>query len=62
MPEAVTPARQMNTELTEKSITRFARGTQTHKFLWLNRPYEEYETILLLMLPNQCPYWLHPVF
>ena len=46
MPEAVTLARQMKTELTGKTIVRFARGTQTHKFLWLNRPDEEYATIL----------------
>ena len=46
MPEAVTLARQMNTQLIGKTIVRFARGTQTHKFLWLNRPDEEYATIL----------------
>ncbi len=46
MPEATTLARQMNDELTGKTITQFARGTQTHRFLWLNRPDEEYETIL----------------
>jgi formamidopyrimidine-DNA glycosylase len=46
MPEAATLARQMNAELTGKTILCFARGTQTHKFLWLNRLDEEYETIL----------------
>jgi formamidopyrimidine-DNA glycosylase len=46
MPEAATLARQMNAELTGKTITCFSRGTQTHKFLWLNRPDEEYEAIL----------------
>ena len=46
MPEAVTLARQMNAELAGKTIVRFTRGTQTHKFLWLNRPDEEYEAIL----------------
>ena len=46
MPEAATLARQMNAELTGKTITRFASGTQIHRFLWLNRPYEEYKTIL----------------
>jgi len=46
MPEAATLARQMNEELTGKTISRFARGTQTHRFLWLNRPDEEYEGIL----------------
>ena len=46
MPEAATLARQMGAELTGKTITRFARGTQTHRFLWLNRPDEEYESIL----------------
>lgn len=46
MPEAATLARQMNAELTGKTIRCFARGTQTHKFLWLNRPVEDYETTL----------------
>jgi formamidopyrimidine-DNA glycosylase len=46
MPEAATLARQMNAELTGKTIVHFARGSQTHKFLWLNRPDEEYESIL----------------
>jgi formamidopyrimidine-DNA glycosylase len=45
MPEAATLARQMNAELTGKVIASFSRGTQTHKFLWLNRPDVEYETI-----------------
>lgn len=45
MPEAATLARQMNAELTGKAIICFGRGPQTHKFLWLNRPEEEYETI-----------------
>jgi len=46
MPEAATLARQMNAELTGKTIVCFARGSQTHRFLWLNRPDEEYESIL----------------
>ena len=46
MPEAATLARQMNAELAGKTISRFSRGTQTHRFLWLNRPDEEYERIL----------------
>jgi formamidopyrimidine-DNA glycosylase len=46
MPEATTIARQMNETLTGKTIARFGRGNKTHKFLWLNRPDEEYETIL----------------
>jgi formamidopyrimidine-DNA glycosylase len=46
MPEAVTLARQMNVELAGKTLKRFSRGTQTHKFLWLNRPDEEYTSIL----------------
>jgi len=46
MPEAATLARQMNAELTGKNITCFSRGTQTHRFLWLNRPEDEYESIL----------------
>jgi len=46
MPEAATLACQMDAELTGKTIASFARGTQTHKFLWLNCPDEEYEAIL----------------
>ncbi len=46
MPEATTIARQMKHELTGKKITRFGRGVMRHKFLWLNRPAEEYESIL----------------
>jgi len=46
MPEATTIARQMNQTLTGKIISKFERGNKTHKFLWLNRPDEEYETIL----------------
>lgn len=46
MPEAVTLARQMNGILAGKTITHFSRGTQTHKFLWLNRPEQEYQAIL----------------
>lgn len=46
MPEAVTLASQMNTTLAGKTITRFARGPLTHKFLWLNRPDEEYQSML----------------
>lgn len=46
MPEAVTIARQMNETLAGKTITRFARGNLVHKFLWLNRPDEEYQAIL----------------
>lgn len=46
MPEAVTLAGQMKATLAGKTITRFARGNLTHKFLWLNRPEEEYQAIL----------------
>jgi len=46
MPEATTIASQMNTTLTGKTITRFSRGPLTHKFLWLNRPDEEYHSML----------------
>ena len=46
MPEATTIANQMNTELTGKTIAHFGRGVMRHKFLWLNRPDEEYEAIL----------------
>ncbi|MBC8496251.1 MAG: hypothetical protein H8D37_01190 [Chloroflexi bacterium] len=46
MPEATTIAEQMNAELTGKTIASFGRGNKTHKFLWLNRPDEEYAAIL----------------
>jgi len=46
MPEATTIARQMNEILTGKTLAKFGRGNKTHKFLWLNRPDEEYETLL----------------
>lgn len=46
MPEAITIAKQMNQTLTGKTIAKFGRGNKTHKFLWLNRPDEEYEAIL----------------
>lgn len=46
MPEATTIARQMNQTLSGKTVARFRRGNKTHKFLWLNRPDEEFEIIL----------------
>ncbi len=46
MPEATTIAKQMNAELTGMTIGSFGRGNKTHKFLWLNRPEEEYAEIL----------------
>jgi formamidopyrimidine-DNA glycosylase len=46
MPEATTIAKQMNQTLNGKTISKFGRGNKTHKFLWLNRPDEEYEAIL----------------
>jgi formamidopyrimidine-DNA glycosylase len=46
MPEAATLAKQMNAALTGKTIQRFGRGELVHKFLWLNRPEEEYDSIL----------------
>lgn len=46
MPEATTISKQMNKTLTGKTIAKFGRGNKTHKFLWLNRPDEAYETIL----------------
>lgn len=46
MPEATTIASQMQTTLVGKTISRFALGSLTHKFLWLNRPDEEYQAIL----------------
>lgn len=46
MPEATTIARQMNAELRGKTIRSFSRGSQSHKFLWLNRPDEEYAAVM----------------
>jgi formamidopyrimidine-DNA glycosylase len=46
MPEAVTISRQMQQTLTGKTFQRFSRGALTHKFLWLNKPAEEYDAIL----------------
>ncbi len=46
MPEAKTIAQQMNETLPGKTIAKFGRGSKTHKFLWLNRPDEEYEAVL----------------
>lgn len=46
MPEATTLANQMNVALTGKTVQRFGRGELVHKFLWLNRPVEEYASIL----------------
>jgi formamidopyrimidine-DNA glycosylase len=46
MPEATTIAKQMNQTLVGKTIANFGRGNKTHKFLWLNRPDEEFEAIL----------------
>lgn len=46
MPEAYTIANQMKKTLVGKTINRFERGNLTHKFLWLNRPIEEYQVIL----------------
>lgn len=46
MPEAVTIARQMQQTLTRKTYQHFSRGALTHKFLWLNRPAEEYDALL----------------
>jgi formamidopyrimidine-DNA glycosylase len=46
MPEAMTIARQMDETLTGKTFQHFSRGPLTHKFLWLTRPAEEYDTLL----------------
>jgi formamidopyrimidine-DNA glycosylase len=46
MPEATTIAKQMDETLKGMTINRFGRGNLTHKFLWLNRPDQEYENIL----------------
>ncbi len=46
MPEAVTIAGQMQKTLAGKTFQHFSRGALTHKFLWLSKPAEEYDTIL----------------
>ena len=46
MPEAMTIARQMDETLTGKTFQHFGRGELTHKFLWLNKPAEEYDAFL----------------
>jgi formamidopyrimidine-DNA glycosylase len=46
MPEATTIAGQMQETLTGKTVARFARGPLRHKFLWLSRPDEEYQSLL----------------
>jgi formamidopyrimidine-DNA glycosylase len=46
MPEATTIAYQMNDTLVGKNMSQFARGNLTHKFLWLNRPVEDFAAIL----------------
>ncbi|MEW5872108.1 MAG: hypothetical protein AB1894_22795 [Chloroflexota bacterium] len=46
MPEATTLANQMNAVLVGKTFARFARGSLRHKFLWLNRPDEDFQAIL----------------
>lgn len=46
MPEAYTIAGQMKTELDGKTISSFKQGNLSHKFLWLNRPIEEYQNTL----------------
>ncbi len=46
MPEATTISRQMDKTLTGKKFQHFSRGPLTHKFLWLNKPAEEYDAFL----------------
>ncbi len=46
MPEAATIARQMSETLVGKTFAHFERGMKTHKFLWLNKPAEEYAAFL----------------
>ena len=46
MPEAFTISQQMNDTLVGKEIEYFEPGNLTHKFLWLNRPIEEYQSNL----------------
>jgi formamidopyrimidine-DNA glycosylase len=44
MPEAVTIAQQMQATLTGKTFQHFSQGVLTHKFLWLSKPAEEYDS------------------
>lgn len=46
MPEAQTIAQQMDQTLTDKTFQHFERGLLVHKFLWLNKPAEEYDAFL----------------
>ena len=46
LPEAITIARQMNTELAGKRIADGNRGNAPHKFAFYNRPPEEYTALL----------------
>ena len=46
MPEATTIARQMDETLKGKVFQGFSRGPLTQKFLWLNKPAEEYDAFL----------------
>jgi formamidopyrimidine-DNA glycosylase len=46
MPEATTIARQMNETLVGKTVQHFARGELIHKFLWLSKSEQEYDSIL----------------
>jgi formamidopyrimidine-DNA glycosylase len=47
MPEAWTIASQMDGTLAGKTFQHFSRGALTHKFLWLNKTAEEYDTFLV---------------
>lgn len=46
MPEATTITHQMDATLKGKTFKQFSRGPLTHKFLWLNKPAEEYDAFL----------------
>ncbi len=46
MPEALTIAGQMDETLTGKTVSHFARGALVHKFLWLSKSAEDYDTFL----------------
>ncbi|MDI7276006.1 MAG: DNA-formamidopyrimidine glycosylase family protein [Anaerolineae bacterium] len=46
LPEALTIARQMNTELRGRRIEAALRGNAPHKFAFYGRPPEEFEAIL----------------
>jgi len=45
LPEYVTLAKQMNESLKGKAIIRGVLGNTPHKFVWYNRPHDEFEEL-----------------